>query len=183
MGETSAPDVVVAYTLTHTLSLSPSLSHTRVWSPLQSTVVYNDETIGHRFKSCVLPKVLPGLPHVLLVVSWTSVPISFRLPPPPTVGVVFQSVYTPPLFCRKSETGSYCVGDGRGKVDPRLANVVRYRLGRKESHAMAAGVLEEFISPAPAPPAPPAPPATATEAAEQVQGGEKENTAEEGRKE
>ena len=45
-------------------------------------------------------------------------------------------------------TRSYCLGDGRGKVDPRLANVVRYRIGRKESHSMAAGVLEEFLTPA-----------------------------------
>eukprot|EP00903_Cladosiphon_okamuranus_P008723 g8355.t1 len=50
---------------------------------------------------------------------------------------------------------TYCLGDGRGKVDPRLADVVRYRLGRKESHSMAAGILEEFLTPAP-----PAPPAT-----------------------
>ncbi len=49
---------------------------------------------------------------------------------------------------------SFCLGDGRGKVDPRLAEVVRYRLGRKESHSMAAGLLEEFLAPAAPIPAP-----------------------------
>ncbi|CAM9302999.1 unnamed protein product [Ectocarpus sp. 4 AP-2014] len=52
---------------------------------------------------------------------------------------------------------SYCLGNGRGKVDPRLADVVRYRLGRKEAHSTAAGILEEFT--APAPPALSTPPA------------------------
>lgn len=56
-----------------------------------------------------------------------------------------------------SQTISYCLGNGRGKVDPRLADVVRYRLGRKEAHSTAAGILEEFT--APAPPAPSTPPA------------------------
>lgn len=46
------------------------------------------------------------------------------------------------------------MGDGRGKVDPRLADVVRYRLGRKESHSVAAGIIEEFLTPLPPPPAP-----------------------------
>lgn len=72
--------------------------------------------------------------------------------------------------------GSYCLGDGRGKVDPRLASVVRYRIGRKESHSMAAGVLEEFLTPAPSPPAPPA---TAETKPEQEEGEEKESTAKE----
>ena len=38
-------------------------------------------------------------------------------------------------------------------MDPRLAEVVRYRLGRKESHSTAASVLEEFLSPTPPAPA------------------------------
>lgn len=58
---------------------------------------------------------------------------------------------------RLLKTSSYCLGNGRGKVDPRLADVVRYRLGRKEAHSTAAGILEEFT--APAPPAPSTPPA------------------------
>lgn len=45
------------------------------------------------------------------------------------------------------------MGDGRGKVDPRLADVVRYRLSRKESHSAAVGILEEFLMPPPPAPA------------------------------
>lgn len=69
------------------------------------------------------------------------------------------------------ETRSYCLGDGRGKVDPRLVNVVRYRLGRKESHSMVAGILEEFLAPAP-----PAPAASAETQPGQEEGEEKEST-------
>eukprot|EP00752_Nemacystus_decipiens_P006521 g5872.t1 len=72
----------------------------------------------------------------------------------------------------------YCLGDGRGKVDPRLANVVRYRIGRKESHSIAAGVLEEFL--APAPPPPPAPPAKAETKPEHEGGEEKDGATKEG---
>lgn len=65
---------------------------------------------------------------------------------------------------------SFCLGDGRGKVDPRLAEVVRYRLGRKESHSMAAGVLEEFLSPTP----PAAPAKTPDQEQGEEQGGQGE---------
>ncbi|CAN0415310.1 unnamed protein product [Ascophyllum nodosum] len=41
---------------------------------------------------------------------------------------------------------AYCVGEGEGKVDQRLADVVRYRVGRKEAHSMAVDILEEYIS-------------------------------------
>lgn len=54
-----------------------------------------------------------------------------------------------------------------------MADVVRYRLGRKESHSTAAGILEEFLTPAS-----PTPPATKTP--EQVKGGKDEGTSEEG---
>lgn len=40
-------------------------------------------------------------------------------------------------------------------MDPRLVDVVRYRLSRKESHSAAVGILEEFLTPEP--PASPAP--------------------------
>lgn len=39
-------------------------------------------------------------------------------------------------------------------VDQRLADVVRYRMGRKEAHTMAAGILEEYLNPRPPPPTP-----------------------------
>ena len=46
----------------------------------------------------------------------------------------------------------YCLGDGKGKVDQRLADVVRYRLARKETHSLAVDILEEYLAPPPAPP-------------------------------
>lgn len=39
-------------------------------------------------------------------------------------------------------------------MDQRLADVVRYRMGRKEAHTMAAGILEEYLNPRPPPPTP-----------------------------
>lgn len=40
-------------------------------------------------------------------------------------------------------------------MDQRLADVVRYRLARKEAHSLAVDILEEYL--APPPPPPPAP--------------------------
>lgn len=58
------------------------------------------------------------------------------------------------------------MGDGRGKVDSRLADVVRYRIGRKESHSTAVGILEEFLAPPPS-----APPTTPAGARSPLEGG------------
>lgn len=79
------------------------------------------------------PALLPSLPPSLL----------------PVIGLLqYHTSHTRGL-------SSYCLGDGRGKVDPRLADVVRYRLSRKEAHSAAVDILEEFLTPPP--PAPPAP--------------------------
>lgn len=37
-------------------------------------------------------------------------------------------------------------------MDPRLADVVRYRLARKEAHSLAVDILEEYLAPLPPPP-------------------------------
>ena len=37
-------------------------------------------------------------------------------------------------------------------MDLRLADVVRYRLARKEAHSLAVDILEEYLAPPPAPP-------------------------------
>ncbi|CAM9247000.1 unnamed protein product [Pylaiella littoralis] len=67
----------------------------------------------------------------------------------------YRSTNFPSTEKQDRELLSYCLGDGRGKVDPRLADVVRYRLSRKEAHSAAVDILEEFLTPPP--PAPPAP--------------------------
>ncbi|CAN0109833.1 unnamed protein product [Discosporangium mesarthrocarpum] len=42
---------------------------------------------------------------------------------------------------------SYCQGEGRGKVDMRLEDVVAYRAGRKGAHRLAMDMLDEFLGP------------------------------------
>lgn len=39
------------------------------------------------------------------------------------------------------------MNEGKEQVDPRLADVVRYRIGRKQAHTLAKRILEEYTSP------------------------------------
>lgn len=83
----------------------------------------------------------------------------------------------PPVLCAISESGlyyirlRYCLGEGRGKVDQRLADVVRYRIGRKEAHTLAVHIVEAFLAPPPPPPPPSDFPTEAGSAEERSTGG------------